>query len=329
MKRKVALFGGSAPLPDNPQYKLACDIGFQLAKSGFDLVCGGHDGVMEAASKGAHEGGATVTGVTCQAIRDARGVNVNAFVDNILDARDIPQRIDLMVRQAGAYVFMPGGTGTLAELGITLEYIHKKIIIPRPILCVGSFWRPVVDSVAREQSNAIRYMHFAETTDQVVSLVKKEAVCLEPTAQEWRGNEPDLMAMKNNDEFTTVQSLKELVARFVADRNWQQFHDAKNLSASIAIEAAELMEHFQWIHSDAVQSVKEDPRQRNDIREEVADILAYLLSFASAMGIDLSHAIRGKMKKNETKYPADRDYGDFHPKGQRWKGRYDNEDSNT
>ena len=113
------------------------------------------------------------------------------------------------------------------------------------------------------------------------------------------------------DDQTTVAELTALVARFVAERDWQQFHDPKNLSASIAIEAAELMEHFQWLRSDELVGVANDPKAVGEIREEVADILAYLLSFASRMKIDLSSALADKMAKNATKYPADQFRGKY------------------
>lgn len=120
--------------------------------------------------------------------------------------------------------------------------------------------------------------------------------------------------MSSADQQTTVAELKKLMDDFVAARNWRQFHDPKNLSASIAIEAAELMEHFQWLHSDSVLAVKHDEKEMANIREEVADILAYLLSFATAMDIDLADALRAKMKKNEQKYPVERFYGTFRPR---------------
>ena len=77
--------------------------------------------------------------------------------------------------------------------------------------------------------------------------------------------------------------MKKLVEAFVAERQWEPFHDPKNLSASIAIEAAELMEHFQWLRSDQLDSVQKDDQTMLAIREELADILAYLLSFADVM----------------------------------------------
>lgn len=113
------------------------------------------------------------------------------------------------------------------------------------------------------------------------------------------------------DATATVADLMKLVADFVAEREWEPFHDAKNLSASIAIEAAELMEHFQWLRSDELGNVRRDTAKLQEIAEETADIAAYLLSFASRMGIDLSAALADKMQKNARKYPSAKYRGRF------------------
>ncbi|MCC7292655.1 MAG: nucleotide pyrophosphohydrolase [Phycisphaerales bacterium] len=114
-----------------------------------------------------------------------------------------------------------------------------------------------------------------------------------------------------NDQVTTVMDLRKHVAEFVAERDWQQFHDPKNLAASILIEAAELMEHFQWLRSDQLDAVRRDAAKCAEIREEAADVLAFLLSFANALDIDLSAALADKMKKNAKKYPAEEFRGRF------------------
>ena len=113
------------------------------------------------------------------------------------------------------------------------------------------------------------------------------------------------------DTTTTVAELTALVESFVAERDWQPFHDPKNLSASIAIEAAELMEHFQWLRSDELDSIQEDREKMVQIGEELADIMAYLLSCATVLGVDLSAALADKMKKNAIKYPAGKFRGKF------------------
>jgi NTP pyrophosphatase (non-canonical NTP hydrolase) len=108
-----------------------------------------------------------------------------------------------------------------------------------------------------------------------------------------------------NDATTTVADLRAAVRRFVDEREWQPFHDPKNLSMSIAIEAAELLEHFQWLRSEELDRVRHDAEQMRLIGEELADILCYALSFAETMNIDISHALTEKLKKNAVKYPAE------------------------
>jgi len=113
------------------------------------------------------------------------------------------------------------------------------------------------------------------------------------------------------DANTTVAQLRQAVQDFVDERDWRQFHNPKNLAMSIAIEAAELMEHFQWLAGDAAMHVRDAPTDMAPIREELADIICYALSFANALEIDVSMALRDKLAKNATKYPADRFRGRF------------------
>jgi NTP pyrophosphatase (non-canonical NTP hydrolase) len=107
--------------------------------------------------------------------------------------------------------------------------------------------------------------------------------------------------------------LKELVADFVAQRDWQQFHSPKNLAMSLAIEAAELMEHFQWISPEESRQAAGEPARLAAIGEELADVLCYALAMANELGIDLSETIHAKMVKNAQKYPADEYRGRYGP----------------
>lgn len=106
------------------------------------------------------------------------------------------------------------------------------------------------------------------------------------------------------DQETTVQALRDLVTAFVAERAWEPYHDPKNLSMAIAIEAAELMEHFQWVRSEDVDEALRDAEVSGEIRDEIADIQCFLLALANRLGIDLSEAVTAKMEKNRAKYPA-------------------------
>ncbi len=107
------------------------------------------------------------------------------------------------------------------------------------------------------------------------------------------------------DETTTVSALRRMLAEFVAEREWEKYHDAKNLSMAIAIETAELMEHFQWVRSEELPELLGDEERRADIADEVADITCFVLALANALDLDLSEAVMRKMKRNADKYPAD------------------------
>lgn len=113
------------------------------------------------------------------------------------------------------------------------------------------------------------------------------------------------------DSSTTIDTLKELVRQFAAEREWQPFHSPKNLSMGLAAEAAELMEHFLWIDGDASRKAADDPAEREAIADEMADVANYLLTLSYTLGIDLSDAIQRKVAKNAVKYPADRVRGHY------------------
>ena len=104
---------------------------------------------------------------------------------------------------------------------------------------------------------------------------------------------------------SSVADLRELVRRFVDERNWQQFHSPKNLSMSLAIEAAELMEHFQWVTTDESRRVGDQAEKLAAVGEELADVLCYCLAIANELEIDVSTTMCDKMKKNAIKYPLE------------------------
>ncbi len=108
--------------------------------------------------------------------------------------------------------------------------------------------------------------------------------------------------MPYSDTASTVSQLKSLVEQFVNERNWQQFHNAKNLSMALTVEAAELMEHFQWLTTEQV--LAQEGYDLQQVTEELADITSYALALANALQLDLAKAVEQKMVKNRLKYPA-------------------------
>jgi len=100
----------------------------------------------------------------------------------------------------------------------------------------------------------------------------------------------------------TLPALRDRLRRFAAERDWDQFHSPKNLAMALIAEAAELVEHFQWLTE--AQSRGLPPDKRAQVADELADILVYLVRIADKLGIDLLTAAAAKMDRNEIKYPV-------------------------
>jgi len=107
------------------------------------------------------------------------------------------------------------------------------------------------------------------------------------------------------NEFDTI---RDEMRQFVEERDWDQFHTPKNLSSALAVEAAELLEHFQWLHRGDADEL--GPDKLREVRHEMADVLVYLVRLADKLGVDLPSAVAEKMVLNRAKYPADRVRGD-------------------
>lgn len=105
---------------------------------------------------------------------------------------------------------------------------------------------------------------------------------------------------------TTVADLQAAVARFVDERAWQVYHTPKSLSMSIAIEAAELMEHFQWQGNDASRQAAREADVNAAVAGELADVLIYCLALANAAGIDAGQAVLAKLAANQERFPPGR-----------------------
>jgi NTP pyrophosphatase (non-canonical NTP hydrolase) len=113
------------------------------------------------------------------------------------------------------------------------------------------------------------------------------------------------------DATTVVATLREQMAAFVAERQWEKYHSPKNLAMALAAEAAELMEHFLWLEPAESRTVLADAPTREAVADELADVACLLLALSNATGIDLSSAFQRKMAKNVVKYPAARCRGHF------------------
>lgn len=113
------------------------------------------------------------------------------------------------------------------------------------------------------------------------------------------------------DSKTNISTLRQLAQDFVDERDWNKYHNPKDLAISIAIEAAELMELFQWIEQREVGKITEADDKLLRIKEELADVMILCLNMANTLDIDLSQAIVEKIEKNKAKYPAEQVRGNY------------------
>ena len=113
---------------------------------------------------------------------------------------------------------------------------------------------------------------------------------------------------KYQDDKTTIKQLKDVVADFAARRDWEKYHRPKHLAMSIAIEAAEIMEHFQWLSEEQSDQAMRKPEVKDEVAEELADVLMYCMELANVADIDIASAYFKKVEKNEGRFPEDREW---------------------
>lgn len=142
-QRIITVFGSSRPAPGSEPYETARTLGAELARAGFVVASGGYGGTMEGVSRGAKEAGGKTLGVTAEVFRSA----ANPWVEEEIRVRSWHERLLKLVELGAGYVVLPGGTGTLVELAVVWEWVNKGFLPARPVVVLGGFWRPVVETI--------------------------------------------------------------------------------------------------------------------------------------------------------------------------------------
>ena len=155
----VTVFGSSRPQPGDPEYETARQLGHELARSGFGVCTGGYAGTMEAVSRGAAEAGGRVLGVTARVF----GRGANAWVAEETHVQTWQERLFKLIELGDAYVALPGGTGTLAEIAVVWEMMNKRILAPRPFVLLGDFWCPIVALVQAVETKGSPWLAASQT----------------------------------------------------------------------------------------------------------------------------------------------------------------------
>jgi NTP pyrophosphatase (non-canonical NTP hydrolase) len=121
-----------------------------------------------------------------------------------------------------------------------------------------------------------------------------------------KGEETKVVSLRRDPasgaEPPSLEAIATRLRKFRAERNWERFHTPRSLAVSVAIEAGELLEQFQWVSDEEVANHVE--KRRDSIQEELADVAIYLVQLSDVLGISLAEAIEGKISLNESRYPA-------------------------
>jgi uncharacterized protein (TIGR00730 family) len=152
-KNIVTVFGSSQAEPPQELYRTAFELGQAIAELGLTLCNGGYGGTMAAAARGAVEAGGHTIGVTCT--RFGRG-GPNPHIRQEIPTFDLLQRLNTLIQLGRAYVVLPGGTGTLAELALVWELLNKGLLRgERPLIVLGDSWQPVIDCIRGVQPQGV------------------------------------------------------------------------------------------------------------------------------------------------------------------------------
>ena len=178
---KITVFGGSSPFPESEAYQFAYELGHYLAQSGHTVLTGGYMGTMEATSKGAAEAGGHVIGVTCQEIENWRNTKHNPWVLEEWKTESLQDRMIKLIDSCDLAIALPGGAGTLAEIGMMWNRIQIQSIPPVPIILIGKEWNAMFSIFFNDlhdyiPSSSHYVIKFANTLEEIEPILNETQV---------------------------------------------------------------------------------------------------------------------------------------------------------
>src|SRR5215208_4876179 len=149
-RMRISVFGGAQPREGEAAYSEALELGRLLAERGHTVLTGGYIGTMEAVSRGAHEAGGHVIGVTCEEIERWRPIGVNRWVKEEVKKVTLIERLHTLIHESEAALALPGGAGTLAEVSMMWNLMTVESLHRRPLILIGRGWQSTFDQFFRE-----------------------------------------------------------------------------------------------------------------------------------------------------------------------------------
>ena len=169
-ERIVTIFGGSKCREGDPEYAQALSVGALLADSGFTICTGGYAGVMEAASRGAHERGGRVIGITMNQFKS----EPNRYLTEKAPSEHFYERLQRLITQSVGYIALRGGMGTVTEISLVWNKLQTRVLDPRPLVLLGECWPPIVKEWQRHlavSDDDVKMLNFAATPGEAVQII--------------------------------------------------------------------------------------------------------------------------------------------------------------
>jgi uncharacterized protein (TIGR00730 family) len=166
----VTIFGGSKCREGDLAYAQALRVGELLADAGFTICTGGYAGVMEAASRGAHERGGRVIGITMNQFAS----EPNRYLTEKIPSEHFYERLQRLIVQSVGYIALRGGMGTVTEISLVWNKMQTRVLEPRPLVLLGECWPPVVREWQRSlavNDEDVKILDFAHTPEEAVAIV--------------------------------------------------------------------------------------------------------------------------------------------------------------
>lgn len=164
----LVIFGSSRPTPESPNYIQAYELGKSLSQAGYRIANGGYGGTMAASAQAAKDVGGSTIGVTCDIFGRS---GPNQWIDKEIRTNNLNDRLEKLISLADAFVALPGSTGTLLELAMVWELMNKKFLPTRPLICLGDYWKPLVESVVASGETDGQCVQFAQSITNVLEIL--------------------------------------------------------------------------------------------------------------------------------------------------------------
>ena len=169
-ERIVTIFGGAKCSEDDPEYAQARRVGALLADEGFTICTGGYLGVMEAASRGAHERGGRVLGIVMNQFK----AEPNRYLTDKVATPHFYERLQRLITRSVGFIAIRGGMGTVTELSLVWNKMQTRVIGPRPLVLLGDCWPPIVQGWQKHlavSDEDIAALDFADTPEEAVAII--------------------------------------------------------------------------------------------------------------------------------------------------------------